>query len=67
MEGMGKQRLDEILIKKGLTQDKNAAFIMVTEGRLLVNGQKAVSPAQLVDPNWKFEILEEKQYVGRGA
>lgn len=64
---MGKQRLDKILIKKGLTKDQKSPFIVITEGQVFVNGQKAVSPAQLVDAGAKIEVREGRQYVGRGA
>src|SRR3989344_6889318 len=62
-----KKRLDEILMGRGLAKDKNNAFIIVTEGMVLVNGQKAVSPSQLVGEDAKIELLEERKYVGRGA
>ena len=48
---MKKYRLDAILIKKGWVNDKNEAFIVVTEGRVFVEGQKAISPAQVLNPN----------------
>ncbi|QQG45118.1 MAG: TlyA family RNA methyltransferase [Candidatus Sungiibacteriota bacterium] len=64
---MSKRRLDEAIIRLGLSKDKQEAFITVTEGRVLVDGQKAVSPAQLVSPQAKIEIREEPLYVGRGA
>ncbi|KKS37457.1 MAG: hypothetical protein A3G49_04165 [Candidatus Sungbacteria bacterium RIFCSPLOWO2_12_FULL_41_11] len=62
-----KKRLGDALIEKGLAQDKNSAFIIVTEGRILVNGQKAVSPSQLVGEGAKIEVRESQKYVGRGA
>lgn len=64
---MKKKRLDEILLERNLVKDKNKAFVIVTEGRVLVNGQKAISPAQSVDLNSKIEIKKPKEYVGRGA
>ena len=64
---MKKKRLDEILMKNGLVKDKNEAFIVVTEGRVLVAEQKAVSPAQMVSANAKIEIRGVEQFVGRGA
>lgn len=60
-------RLDEILKELGFISNKNEAFVLVTEGRVLVNGQKAISPAQSVNPEAKIEIRENKPYVGRGA
>lgn len=64
---MKKYRLDGILIEQKFVKDKNDAFVVVTEGRVLVNGQKAVSPAQPIDPKSKIEIKKPKEYVGRGA
>ncbi len=64
---MKKKRLDEILIEKRWAKDKNEAFIVVTEGRVFVEGQKAVSPAQPVNPEAKIEVKGERKYVGRGA
>ena len=64
---MKRKRLDDVLIEKGTAADTNAAFIFVTEGRVFVGGQKAVSPAQLVLSDAKIEIREEREFVGRGA
>ena len=64
---MKRQRLDEVLIRDGLAADKKEAFIVVTEGRVLVDGQKAVTPAQLVSGQAKVELRGEARYVGRGA
>ena len=62
-----RKRLDEVLIEKGTAADTNAAFIFVTEGRVFVNGQKAVSPSQVVGEDATVEVREEKKYVGWGA
>lgn len=64
---MKKQRLDEFLIQHGHAADKRSAFIVVTEGRVLVNTQKAVSPAQFVVPEDRIEVRGGDGYVGRGA
>lgn len=62
-----KQRLDEVLLKNGFVTATKDAFIVVTEGRVLVNGQKAISPAQLVSDNDQIEVRGGREYVGRGA
>lgn len=62
-----KKRLDEFLIARRDAADKHAAFLMITEGRVFVNGQKAVSPAQIVGSDAKIEVREGRKYVGRGA
>lgn len=64
---MIKKRLDEILVARRDAADKHAAFLMITEGRVFVNGQKAVSPAQIVGFDAKIEVREGRKYVGRGA
>ncbi|MBI2097036.1 MAG: TlyA family RNA methyltransferase [Candidatus Sungbacteria bacterium] len=64
---MRKKRLDEILIERGIVKDKNEAFIWVTEGRVFVGGQKAISPAQMFDPDIPTRVRERFKYVGRGG
>lgn len=64
---MKKKRLDEILIERGLVKDKNEAFIRVTEGFVLVEGQKAISPAQPFDPGSDIKVKTVSPYVGRGG
>ena len=55
------------MIKLGLTTDRKQAFALVTEGRVFVNGQKAVSPAQLVAADDRIEMRKEPSRVGRGG
>lgn len=62
-----RRRLDEILFAHKLAKDKHDAFVLVTEGRVLVDGQKAVTPAQLVPESATIELRGEAPYVGRGA
>ena len=54
-------------MQENLVKDRNNAFVLVTEGRVFVNGQKAVSPAQVVGDSAKIEIRDAQKYVGRGA
>ena len=63
-----KNRLDEVMMHQGFVSSKDEAFIMVTEGRVFVGGQKAVSPSQPVVPEVKIELRgEDQRYVGRAA
>ncbi|MBI3442522.1 MAG: TlyA family RNA methyltransferase [Candidatus Sungbacteria bacterium] len=64
---MKKIRLDDFLIQRGHAADKRSAFIVVTEGRVLVNGQKAISPAQFVATEDQIVVQDGDGYVGRGA
>ena len=64
---MKRKRLDEVLMKRGWARDAAEAFVIVTEGRVFVSGQKAISPAQLAGPNDNVEVRGMREYVGRGA
>jgi 23S rRNA (cytidine1920-2'-O)/16S rRNA (cytidine1409-2'-O)-methyltransferase len=64
---MKKRRLDEILMEEKVVNDKKEAFVKITEGYVFINGQKAVSPAQMINQGVKIEIREKNKYVGRGA
>lgn len=61
------KRLGYVLVERGLAEDDMDAFIKVTGGFVFVNGQKAVSPAQMVGNNDEVEMRKRRQYVGRGA
>lgn len=64
---MKRVRLDDSLIVSGFAKDTADAFVIVTEGRVFVNGQKAVAPAQQVTPEDVIDVRGGEQYVGRGA
>ena len=62
-----KKRLDEILIEKGFAKDTHAAFVLVTGGRVLVDGHRAVSPAEIITQRARIDMPQENGYVGRAA
>lgn len=63
-----KKRLGDLLIERGWAKDARAAFIAVTEGTIFVDGRKAISPAQPVDPGGAVVAIRGgAEYVGRGA
>lgn len=62
-----KLRLDTRLTNAGYVGNSKAAFVLVTEGRVFVNGQKAVSPGQMVGEDDEVEVRGGKEFVGRGA
>lgn len=64
---VARKRLDEVLCKRGIANGRQEAFIIVTAGRVFVNGQRAVSPAQPVDDGADVAIRGNKQFVGRGG
>lgn len=64
---MKRERLDDYLIRHGYASDKDEAFIVVTEGRVLINDQKAVSPAQFITDSDRIDVRRGREYVGRAA
>lgn len=52
---------------RGIAGSERDAFIIVTEGRVYVNGQKAISPGQLVGEDDSVEVRPGREFVGRGA
>ena len=50
-----------------MVSSQREAFIVVTAGRVFVNGQKAVSPSQMVRETDTIEVRPEREFVGRGA
>lgn len=64
---MRKIRLDALLIQRGFAFTEKDAFLLVTEGRVFANGQKAVSPAQMIGEGDRIEVRDGREFVGRGA
>ncbi len=60
-------RLDDILIKREIVKDRREAFILVTEGRVRIDGQRAITPAQFTHEGARVEVEDMRRYVGRGA
>lgn len=64
---MPRRRLDVVLVEGKHAADTRGAFILVTAGRVMVNGQKAVSPGQLVADDDVIEVRPGREFVGRGG
>ncbi len=65
---MAKARLDDLLVQKGLAQDRKEALALVLSGRILIGGQRAETAGGLVDDQAEIRIKGERQaYVSRGG
>lgn len=63
-----KERLDKILLMKGLAQSRERARSLIMEGKVLVNGEKVEKPGALVKKESKIELREGgSPYVSRGG
>ncbi len=63
-----KERLDKLLIEKGLVQSRERAKALIMEGRVLVEGEKADKPGTYVHREAMIRLLEgDSPYVSRGG
>ncbi len=62
-----RQRLDRVLVERGLadTREKSQALIMA--GQVMVNGQKALKAGQAVAADAALEVLSRPPFVSRGG
>ena len=64
---MAKQRLDVLLVARGLAPSREKAQAMIMAGEVTVNAQKAMKPGQTVEPEATLGIAETPRYVSRGG
>ncbi|MEN2997993.1 MAG: TlyA family RNA methyltransferase [Brevinematia bacterium] len=65
--GRRKERLDIVMVSKGLVGSRESAKRMIMAGMVMVNGQKVLKPSQEVSESDVIEILEKPKYVSRGG
>jgi len=65
---MARERLDKLLVDRGLAASRERANALVMSGVVLVNGHPAGKPGSLVDPAAELSLKEaDHPYVSRGA
>ncbi len=65
---MVKQRLDKLLVDRGLAASRERAQALVLAGRVLVNGQKVEKPGTAIDGAAELRLLgSDLRYVSRGG
>src|SRR6185312_5442593 len=62
-----KQRLDVVLVERGLVSSREKAQALVLAGEVFIGGQKASKPGQPVDATSAIELRQPLRYVGRGG
>ena len=62
-----KQRLDRLLVERGLAESREKAQALIMAGDVLVEGQKAVKPGHSVDGSSRIEVTGKAPYVSRGG
>ncbi|MFC2287796.1 MAG: TlyA family RNA methyltransferase, partial [Selenomonas sp.] len=65
---MAKERLDVLLVERGLAASRERARTMIMEGRVLVDSKKVEKAGTGVKPEAELRLLgEEMPYVSRGG
>lgn len=65
---MARERLDKLLVDRGLAASRERAAALVMAGSVLVEGQPANKPGAQIDPAANITLKEEDHpYVSRGA
>src|SRR6267154_3639727 len=61
------QRLDLLLVERGLAQSRDKARALILAGQVLVQGQKVDKAGHSVSIDSKIDVLESPKFVGRGG
>ncbi|OGO48731.1 MAG: hypothetical protein A2W34_05165 [Chloroflexi bacterium RBG_16_64_32] len=64
---MSKRRLDVLLLERGLVDSREKARVAVMAGSVLVDDQRAVKPAGMVDEGARLRLVEGPRYASRGG
>ena len=65
---MKKERVDKVLVERGLVESRTRAQALILAGQVLVRDQRVDKPGQLVDPDAEIRIKGETlRYAGRGG
>jgi 23S rRNA (cytidine1920-2'-O)/16S rRNA (cytidine1409-2'-O)-methyltransferase len=64
---MPKQRLDLLLVQRGLAATRSLAQRLVMAGQVRVDGQIALKPSQAVDGGARLEVEQGPPFVSRGG
>jgi 23S rRNA (cytidine1920-2'-O)/16S rRNA (cytidine1409-2'-O)-methyltransferase len=65
---MARERLDKLLVDRGLVASRERARALVMSGAVLVRGQPETKPGTLLDPSIEITLREQDHpYVSRGA
>jgi 23S rRNA (cytidine1920-2'-O)/16S rRNA (cytidine1409-2'-O)-methyltransferase len=63
----GRDRLDSILVQRGLASSRNRAQAVIRAGEVTVNGHRFDKPGMTVPLDSVIEVREPPPYVGRGG
>ena len=64
---MSKQRLDVLLVDKGLAESPEKARALVMAGQVRVDDRPAPKPGTMIDDSLVLQVAKRQRYVGRGG
>ena len=65
---MTRERIDKVLVERGLAESRTRAQALILAGQVLVREQRIDKPGQLIDPNDDIRIKGETlRYASRGG
>ena len=64
---MARRRLDDLLVERGLCGNRDQAMRRVMAGEVMVDGQRAITPAMQVDKAVELQMRPLPRYVSRGG
>ncbi|MEP6866103.1 MAG: TlyA family RNA methyltransferase [Deltaproteobacteria bacterium] len=65
---MARERLDKLLVDRGLAASRDRANALVMSGVVLIDGHPAAKPGSMIDPRAVLSLKEpDHPYVSRGA
>lgn len=64
---MKRQRLDRLMVERGLAGSREKAQALILAGEVLIDGQKAQKPGQQVAGDASLEVLAQPPFVSRGG
>lgn len=67
MKPAGKQRLDQVLVERGLVETRQKAQAIILAGNVLVNNQKVEKPGHTIPLDAAIEVLGTMPFVSRGG
>ena len=62
-----KQRLDTLVVQRGLIESRERAKRLILAGEVIVSGSAQVKPGQLISPDAEIVVKNPPRYVSRGG
>lgn len=62
-----KERIDKALVNRGIAPSREAAQLMIEEGKIAVRGMICIKASSLIDPNSDISVMGSLKYVSRGG